>query len=523
MSGGLGSGAMGQACASQMTGGAAGNSGGSAGNATGGAEGGGETQAGGAAGAGGKATILEPYFRAGSRLKPRVLRADGLEILAAGAEQSWYDVLVGESCQFRVGGDGIERCFPSSIISDTDQLGYSDAACTRPATRINLGTASSYLTIEPALGCDFRTYRRGTALPKTTPLYEMRGGACQRLPTPTDSDPSVWPLEEVPPETFVAVTRVSRPRHPDMNALVREGEDGSSEIVGFSDPASAVPCFGIGLDVSPQVCVPGWIQTWDEFGDAACTQRAGVDDAPRCMARTNTVLVDLKGTGDSCTRTRSISGLWQSAGLRQTPIFSNTDGVCESQSSELFAAHVQGAPIDLASLPQLEVIEVGGGPLRVAFYGFGGVPFFPAPLENPLSAGAIFEAATGEPCWPEWFEDKTLRCVPSSFQVTANSNVFYESEGCTGARVSIAPTRCVAGPEPRGLILLDLNQWSVPEGFPVSETLEFGEKFSSTSVFRASDLSSTCQIANVDSSSLLRMNAVNPAELFVPMERKLKD
>jgi hypothetical protein len=242
------------------------------------------------------------------------------------------------------------------------------------------------------------------------------------------------------------------------------------------------------------------------------------------MARTNTVLVNLKGTGDSCKPTRSISGLWQSAGVRPTAIFWNGNGACESRSSELFAAHVQGAPIELSSLPQLELIEVGDGPLRLTFYGFGGVPFYPASEEN-LSTGPFIEAASGEHCWPQWFEDKTWRCVPSSFYIVANSDVYYESEGCTGARAYFAPTEatCLGAPEPRGLVLLDLQNWSPREGFPIIETLEFGAAFSQTSVFRGSDLSSACQNENVfGGPSLVRMNALDPTEIFVPIERKLK-
>jgi hypothetical protein len=517
-------------------GGAVGSLGGAANGSTGGA-GGGDA---GTFGGGGKGTVVEPYFRAGSRLKPRVFRVGDLEVLDGTNERSWYDGETGDWCMFRVGADGIERCFPQNMISEdtqSDQFSYLDAACTRPALRGSShprcdGTVPKYITVEPSSSCAYRTYRFGAARASDTLLYGKSGGSCRRLPAATDGL-EVLPLEqEVPLEMFVAVKRVSRPRHPHMNALVREGEDGSSEIVGFSDPAHEAPCFGLGLDASPQACVPGWGLTGGNFSDAACTQGVAFDLAPHCSAYKSTALLEVERNAASCPFMLSVKGLWQSAGVRSTPVFTNVtnaNGVCEALSTEPAVVQTQGASIDLASLPQLDVIEVGNGPLRLAFYGFDGVPFLPAPghFENP-SDGRFIDVARGETCLPYLFPEGKWFCVPSSFDFVMDFDLLYESEDCTGARAYSAPGRCIGTdttPALRGIVVQTLMQEECAN-YRVMDTFELEGRSSATPLYRQGLGSSTCQRSNAsdDNSNLLSpTKALNPAEVFVPMERKLSD
>jgi hypothetical protein len=527
--------------------GAAGNTGGAAGDADGGPGDVGDSagdadaaagEAGGGARTAGdgdaKGTVVEPYFRAGSRLKPRVIRAGDLEVLDGDSETEWHDAKTGDPCVFRVGADGIERCFPANMIDDSTEssvISYLDAACTRRAVRDFYhcdGAAPHYLTIAPASTCNYRTYRFGATLPSTTPLYQKSGTACRRVPASTDAN-TVLPIEEeVPPETFVAVKRVSRPRHPRMNAWVREGEDGSSEIIGFSEPAHDAPCFGLALDVSPQVCVPAWLETWN-FSDAACTQRVGIEDIDtlRCLPRSKTTtLLSVIGNAGSCPASRSITGLWQIAGVSSSAIFDNSSGVCDVRSSEPTAVHTQGAPIDLASLPKLELIEVGTGPLKLAFFGFEGMPFMPAPrsLDSYPHPGQFIDAARGETCYPRIFADGVWRCVPASFQSVMDFNFLYESGDCTGARTYDATMYCEDPTrKPRGVIVQSLLP-SVCRDYLVTETLELDGPTSQTVVSRHG-LSSMCSTLPVsDRLTPLRVSKeLNPADVFVKMDRVVKD
>lgn len=545
--GGGAPGSGGQAGVGQATGGAAGSvagagSGGASGTvgADGGSPDGGGTGgvgagAGGAGhgGGGGKTMVVEPYFHAGTRLKPRVFRAAGLEVLDAGLETYWYDVKTGDQCMFRVGADGIERCFPAVTLAEDDQqeLSYLDAACTRPAIRGAVpscdGTTPQHLTFQPASGCNLQTYRYGTAKASNTPLYGKGGGSCRRLPAPTEALP-VIPLEEVPADTFVAMKRVSRPRHPRMNAWVREGEDGSSEIIGFSDPARDAPCFAVGLVISPpHLCVPAWAEAGGAFSDAACTQRVGFDPAPRCSARTATVLLERTAIADSCPAAQSIK-LWQSAGVHSTQVFDDTsNGGCQLRSPERVEFPVQGEPIDLASLPRLDVILVGDGPLKLAFYGFDGTPFLPATTgraESTIAPGPFLDVARGEPCVPRLFADGAWRCVPSSFQAVMDFNLYYESMDCTGARAHIPSGYCEDAKRlPRGVVVETLK--SVQCQVPIVDTLELEGQSTSTwaSMHPLNTLPCESRVLPEGMKLLKVKGSLNPAELFVPMERVSKE
>jgi len=488
--------------------------------------------------AGAPGMVVEPYFHAGSRLKPRVFSAGDLEVIHGAADDAWHDVKTGDACRFRIAADGVERCLPVNEFDEDDanQLSYLDAACTQPAVLDTFGRCADegvhYVTVRPASGCGYRTYRLGAARPSTTRLYAKHGSSCARLPISTIGN-DVLPLaEEVPLDTFVAVKRVSRPRHPRMNAWVREGEDGSWQVIGFAEPGHDAPCFGLGLDTSPRLCVPPWLPSWGYFSDAACSQRVAFqpDDSTRCTSDTPTALLNTTKTDASCAEPYSVTELWQLGGVATIPLFNNNNGACEGPSTEPSVILTQGAPIPLASLPQLDVIEVGNGPLRAKFLGFDGVPFLPAPRTNDSpEPGPFIDAARGEPCNPHLFPDGTWRCIPFSFQQVMDFDFFYESQDCTGPRAynpypSTATEYCeLASYTPRGVFVQSLLP-NVCWDRPVTETLELDGESSAPDV-SYHGLSSTCR--SVPPSAGLHLLKVgrqlNPSDVFVAMELKMKD
>ena len=246
-------GAMSAAAGASQGGNDGGGGGGSVGSGTGGTGG----QAGGAA----PGAVAPSYFQAGTRLKPRVLRGGGLEVLDSTTENPWYDTGTGSWCAFRTGEDGIERCFPDIGLNDNSD--YLDSSCKKPvfvATNLRCdGTAYQYVSIGPysGSGCGSVTYRLGAPIAAGTPLYSNAADHCVSAGLSTKT---VWPLEKAPLQTFVAVQRVRRPALPNMDAWVREGADGSWEVVGFYDPVRKAPCSGLGLEVSSDACVPNWVE-----------------------------------------------------------------------------------------------------------------------------------------------------------------------------------------------------------------------------------------------------------------------
>lgn len=509
-------------------GGNAGGAGGTAGNAGGGGTG----AAGGLGGPGGaaKGVAFEPYFHAGTRLKPRAFHVGDIEMTDPG-EQGWYDAGTGNWCNFAVGADGIERCYPvASLGAGTapDGVGtYLDAACTRPAVHRNFaarcdGLEPHHVTLVPASGCGYRTYRLGAALPSSTRLYSKTGGACRRLADDTNPE-AVLPIEEVPVDTFLAVKRVSRPRHPSLNAWVREGEDGSSQIVGFVDPSRQVPCYGLGLYFDSQACVPGWMNGAYAYADAACGEPVGVDEAPRCSARTNTVLLAGGAETVSSSPPTSLKQLWESGPVRSSSLYYvNQNGVCQAGGGDPVLVHERGAPIDLASLPQLEVLEVGRGPLTLTFYGVGGVPYLPAARVPYWDQGRFTDVARGKLCAPTLFKDGVWRCVPSSFAFAMDFHLYYQSTDCTGDRAyDHGCGGAVQKPEALLVQDLKLQQCGVDV---VTETVEFGECLTKGPISNAS-ITGTCRIGDDGAApSMVSIGkALNPDDLFARMERKLSD
>ncbi len=458
------------------------------------------------------------YFQAGTRLKPRVMRGGGLEVLDVTADSTWYDTQTGESCLFRTGADGVERCFPSA--GQNDLTVYLDAACTKPAfvgPSVGCeGRPFNYISYGPYNGtsCSSPIYRIGAPLAQSVELFSNAADSCISM---GESD-QARPLEEVPPEAFVAVERVSRTHLPNMNAWVREGADGSWEVTAFHDPIRNAACSGLGLASTTDACIPSWVEPTHQYADAACTVRVSYDERNKCGSAAEPVaLMEPDVTNDACGSVPTFNGLWEIAAEPPTELFAfGLDG-CDALSVSVGSAkaYLQGAPIDVTSLPQLETIQVGTGSLRLSYYGFAGVPFFPIP-------GAPFlEAASGDTCRPYAFADGATRCVPSTFEVVSNYNHYYKTADCSGDLVYPWFDAC-NDPAPVGVIIQ-------PFGCAkrVTETLEFDGTVPTAGGLFHPTPSSSCQdsgfVAREGAKWFRATKPVNPADRFITFERSLGD
>lgn len=485
----------------------------------GGGDGGGDNSSieDGSAGAAGEPAGLSPgatapsYFQAGTRLKPRVLRGGGLEVLDNTAESTWYDAKTGESCLFRKGADGVERCFP--IAGSNDLTVYLDAACTKPAfVGSNLrcdGAEFNYISYGPYDGTDCTSpiYRLGAPLPKRVELFSTAASGCSSM----GGSDHVRPLEEVPPETFVAVQRVSRSRLPNMNAWVREGADGSWEVTAFHDPIRNAACSGLGLAGSTDACIPNWIEPTYQYADSSCTRRVAYDARDTCGGAAEPVaLLEPFVTGDACGVIDTFNGLWEVAAESPTQLFAVGLEGCEPSSVGNAKTYMQGAPIDLASLPRLETIQVGTGSLRLPYYGFDGVPFFPVPR------APFLEAASGDTCHPYAFADGITRCVSSRFPLVADYDHYYNSADCSGDLVYPWFDSCNR-PAPVGIIIRPFGCAKI-----VTETLEFDGTVATASRLFHPTPSSSCQdsgfVAREGSKWFRATKPANPADRFVPFD-----
>jgi hypothetical protein len=231
---------------------------------------------------------------------------------------------------------------------------------------------------------------------------------------------------------------VNRPALSNLDAWVREGADGSWEVIGFYDGVRKGPCSGLGPDVSSDACVPDWVEVKDTFSDSRCSFRVALGPPVVCGVPKPAAVLEFGFDDDPCTDARTIQGLWQLGAARTSQFYDYSPGdkSCNRSSLGRVTTYPQEAAIDVTSLPRLEVIQVGTGALRAPFYGVDNVPYL------PVSSGVPFtEAASGDSCRPYPFADGTWRCVPSTFPRVADYDLVYQSADCPGLRAAALSAR----------------------------------------------------------------------------------
>jgi hypothetical protein len=394
------------------------------------------------------------YFQPGSRLKPRVFAPDqSVEVLRdVVLDASWYDSELELDCFFAPDEAGVERCFPRQFLTGG---AYADAECTK---RVLLDSAAGscgalrypYVLADSG-SCSYSGFRVGEQLPASTPLFYSDGSACQ----PSSQDPSIpiYEVEPVPAETFVAMARRPRARAPGLDAYVREGDDGSWQVMGYFDAARSAPCFDSFIEFEPlSKCVPSHASA-SGFAESTCRTHIASVQQTSCSVERPTAIITAQADAATCPMTRAFE-LFEIEATREIPRHELDDsGACVTSSLPPNESYVQGAAIDASTLPTLETLVVGTGSVRGVFSGFGGVPYVPLGYANT----GLVDAA-GEPCLPFRFPDGSLRCVPTSFASATPSSVFYEDAACDGPLLvpwAPKPTCPADPPLPRGVKLLD--------------------------------------------------------------------
>jgi hypothetical protein len=427
------------------------------------------------------------YFEPGTRLKPLVSRADDVELIEGPDHLGWFDSELDTPCWFRVVPDDVERCFPAQRVSTAL---YSDTTCTTLVYVHYLAcddTPPGHVIFDNRTGsaCSIEAYRVGQGLPSTTELYSSATGTCERTTLPA-ATASIWALEPEAPEMFVEVEHTRKAWQPGLDAEIREGADGSFEVTALFDLARDEPCRPLGPNVVPSVCIPHFRSWSGGYGDAACARRL-IPGADLCIAWRPTASFTLKAIPDSCpsTATFELSKLGESV---ETPIYADDgSGACVVANPELVQGFLEGDPIDPDSLPSVDIVEVGSGPVRARYFGAGDRPLFP----DRNGASPFFVAASGEACGPYPFDDGVRRCIPESFAFVRRSQLFFADASCAGERLfRFEPGDCTADtPEPRGLVIRNDDACNPV----IAETLGLAGTSTAPTVYRWIESNSKCQ------------------------------
>jgi hypothetical protein len=307
---------------------------------------------------------------------------------------------------------------------------YADADCSRPVVAAGAIGACGGLRYQYILAdrgfCAYHGYRIGDELPPSTPLFfSFDGTSCQPSDSTSDLAP-IHELEEVPAETFVGMQRSSRTRAPGLDAYVREGDDGSWQIIGHFDQARQASCFGPNPVLNRAECLPAFASAV-RFTDSTCETIAADASQRSCETEAAGAILQGKPDLDSCPTKYSVE-LYEIDSIRETtPHEVNASGACVQSAGLPRDFYIQGAPLDLATLPTLETHVVGTGAVRAIFSGFGGVPYMPNWYTGPS-----FVDASGDACQPFDFPDGSVRCVPVDFATATRAGFAYEDAACSG-------------------------------------------------------------------------------------------
>jgi hypothetical protein len=474
-------------------------------------------------GAEGSASDLATYFEPGSRLKPMVLSSGGgIEVLEGNFSGGWYDTKLDFACYLVVDEAGVERCFPRAVLPGPAL--HADASCNSPV--IAAGGRSrcdplTYQYIAGFRGCGYRGYKLGAELPASTPLFFSEDGvSCKPSAQNAENGPFIE-LEEVPAETFVGMRRRARPRAPGLDAYVREGEDGSWQLLGYFDPSRNAPCFeSLTASAWSTTCVPAFASAVGNFADSSCQTRVADAQYRSCGVEQPTTIID--GTEDTSVCPAAFDfQLYEIEDVRETtPHRLDDSGVCVESPGASGELYVQGAELTPSALPTLETHLVGTGALRALFTGFAGAPYL------RWNNGLFLQDEAGKACLPYRFPDRSLRCVPTAFPDRTYDRFLYEDASCSSDPV-LAWSRVQScgkeAPLPSAFAIPDQTT-NCPAEPTLSEVLAVvGESEQST--FYAKDAATgACQVAKSISPppTYLRLGQSLQASEFPELERTIR-
>jgi hypothetical protein len=424
------------------------------------------------------------YFAAGTRLKPSVLGlGPGLDVLAS-PSSDWTDTELDFTCTMGVAEDGVTRCLPPLALP----VLYGDPSCSSPRALSLLprscnADTPTFVTGAPYLGdgCAGQLrngYRVVRELPLSGELYMDAGGACEPY-VPLAKLDVVYELEPVPPETFVALTLGHRPRAPGLEAYVREGADGSWQIMGFFDPSRGARCDrSTSIEATKHRCLPPVAAT-QLFSDALCTMGGALAAAPDDCVEPPTLIA--RSTLDQTTCPPTIKGdFFEIGDTLETSLDYRLSGEgCVENPMGPALVHLEGAPFDPSTLPELEELELGMGPVRGRFDGFGGRPYRPVPYGS-----ALVNAETGESCWPLLFADNALRCVPASYHQISSDWILYADPNCTAARMYPSPVVADCAGEPAPPAAVAIGEGNTCGPYAVQEIVTIGAAVTPTQLYQ---------------------------------------
>jgi len=354
------------------------------------------------AGGGASETTALP-FGSGTRLRAVVHDFGGGALLRVGV----HDAELEARCTFSVAADGQLRCLPEGST-----VYFADGSCTEPVLVEQPCFPSEYGIFaapsdDACIPWMTTTYRKTSARSGVSELFESLDGQCVSLGVPTGD---VFDAEEVAPETFVAVEETTEVLTADLGRHILLADDGAYVASGARDEARDAACNALWFGGS-RACIPtnvAYETPGRSFADASCEVPAaatyGCASAPSAVLRLEPAECETQAT------------LLEIGEKLERGYDTNSGSCAESTEANYFRV---GPALSTDDYPQLDVVELGSG--RVRLEGVGAAGIWVDPLAQP------FDSELG-PC-SATIAFGSLRCVPGD-TVVQTPNLFSD-EACT--------------------------------------------------------------------------------------------
>lgn len=354
-------------------------------------------------------------WHSGSRLRARVIDAgDGAAMFVA-----WHDHVTGEECSFAVTEDGATRCIP-----EWTQALYEDSACSEPVVvpaNVPCGSTPrewySINATEPtgdncAPPVNMRVVH-ATGPTASVAFFSRQNGACELYDVGTAEPVRVEP---VTPSRFVGSHERAGASAGRLATVIREGDDGSSEVARVVDTERSEPCEAQPSRTGKQACLPVPDQehvayrNGYHFSDSACT--VPVAESVSCVEPEIILSDDPRDCSDS-----RVAALGDAlAG----PTYTSVSGSCQQEPLRAGMTYYRVGADVFGDFASLEDVFSGSGRIRSRRWGENGIGLSPATF--------LTDTESGKDC-VLWRGD-TLRCAPSDSGIAVDSGVFADS-ACT--------------------------------------------------------------------------------------------
>lgn len=329
--------------------------------------------AGGEAGGGGEGGQVElASYRSGARLRAQLLEGKesvlGDDVAPSRVLEGMFDLELGTRCSFARDDEGALRCLPDGYA-----LAFADAGCTEPFAYADACADVGPYVLErtPVDGtCPLevraRVHELGADVTPPALAYQRSlDGACRALTLPPAIVArALGPL--VAPSSFVGATLVEEPVG-ELTLVRALGDDGSSLLVSARDAAGErcepMVLSGVGRCVPAPLAQGSAGRAGSLYAEEDCLVPVVTSTETSASCAPPLALLEQV---DECQVTRGLVTV--GASIAPTELTTHVGDVCDYADPDLVlgaaSPFVAGTPVPSASLPALDVLELGAEDAR---------------------------------------------------------------------------------------------------------------------------------------------------------------